>query len=76
MKLSTQRRRKIYEELKKKLESNIVGAEVDIRHLNRLLIKENQNTGIANQLTKIKAQKEAYEGMLLTLEDEIKDYAK
>ena len=71
--ISLEKRTQILNKMKDAIEEKIVGADLAIRNLNRLLIIKKDMAGIANQLSKIKNQKEAWEGALLTIEDEIKD---
>lgn len=72
--ISLEKRTQILNKMKDATEEKIVGADLNIRHLNRLLIIKKDMAGIADQLSQIKNQKEAWEGALLTIEDEIKDY--
>ena len=72
--ISLEKRTQILNKMKDAIEEKIVGADLAIRNLNRLLIIKKDMAGIADQLSQIKNQKEAWEGALLTIEDEIKDY--
>ena len=72
--ITMERKKQIHIKMKESIEERIVMAEVDIRHLNRLLIVKKDQNNIAQQLTQLRAQKEAWEAQLLTIEDEIKDY--
>lgn len=71
--ITLEKRKLTLEKMKDAIEEKIVGADLDIRHLNRLLIIKNAQADVANQLSQVKRQKEAWEGVLLTIEDELKD---
>ena len=68
-----ERKKQIYYKMKETIEERIVMAEVDIRHLNRLLIIKKDQNNIAQQLTQSRAQKEAWEAQLLTINDIIEE---
>lgn len=71
--ITLEKRKLTLEKMRDSIEEKIVGADLDIRHLNRLLIIKNAQADVANQLSQVKRQKEAWEGVLLTIEDELKD---
>ena len=68
-----ERKKQIYYKMKETIEERIVMAEVDIRHLNRLLIVKKDQNNIAQHLTQSRAQKEAWEAQLLTINDIIEE---
>ena len=71
--ITMERKKQIYYKMKETIEERIVMAEVDIRHLNRLLIVKKDQNNIAQQLTQSRAQKEAWEAQLLTINDIIEE---
>ena len=71
--ITMERKKQIYYKMKETIEERIVMAEVDIRHLNRLLIIKKDQNNIAQQLTQSRAQKEAWEAQLLTINDIIEE---
>jgi len=68
-----ERKKQIYNKMKETIEERIIMAEADIRHLNRLLIIKKDQHNIAQQLTQLRAQKEAWEAQLLTIGDIIEE---
>ena len=71
--ITMERKKQIYYKMKETIEERIVMAEVVIRHLNRLLIIKKDQNNIAQQLTQSRAQKEAWEAQLLTINDIIEE---
>ena len=71
--ITMERKKQIYNKMKETIEERIIMAEADIRHLNRLLIIKKDQHNIAQQLTQLRAQKEAWEAQLLTIGDIIEE---
>ena len=71
--ITMERKKQIYNKIKETIEERIVMAEVDTRHLNRLLIIKKDLNNVAQQLTQLRAQKEAWEAQLLTISDIIEE---